>query len=130
MNRLRNAALLCCASVLLTAGPAWGDRNCERKEQILERKLAIAKTRDNPHQVAGIEQALANVRLYCTDHSLRGKAEMKLLDKREEVGERRAELEEARAKGEAKKIAKRERKLAEAEAELAEAERELKALQR
>ena len=98
---------------------------CQRKEQILERKLAIAKARGNMNQAASLEIALSKVRLYCTDGSLRAKAEMNLADKREEVLEREEELEEARAKGDPKKIAKRERKLREARREMEQAEREL-----
>ena len=129
MNIIHKTALLTVASVFLLAGNAWAYKDCKAKEQMLERKIAIAKAHGNPHKVTGLERALANVRLYCTDDSLRGKAEMKALDKREEVMEREADLEEARATGDAKKIAKREKKLAEARAEAAEAEKELKALQ-
>ena len=114
--------------LLLAAGPAWAYRDCATKEQMLERKIAIAKSRGNANQVEGLERALVNVRRYCTDASQRGKAEMKLLDKREEVMEREADLETARLKGDAKNIAKREKKLREAQAEAAKAERELNSL--
>ena len=130
MNALHKTVLITAASVFFLAGNAWAAKDCARKEQILERKIAIAKSRgNNPYRIANLERALANVRLYCTDQSQRGKAEMNLLDKREEVLEREADLEEARAKGDAEKIAKRERKLREARREAAAAERELKALQ-
>jgi len=129
MHALLKPCLLAFAGILLTVGPALAGRNCEVKEQILEKKIAIAKARGNSRQLAGLERSLANVRQYCTDDSLRGNAEMKVLEKQEKVMEREAELEEARAKGDAKKIAKRERKLHAAQAEVAAAEQELKALQ-
>jgi hypothetical protein len=122
-------ALLLLAGILLTADPSHANQGCKTKEQILESKIAIAKSKGNTSQVAGLEEALGNVRLYCNDGSLRGKAAMKLEEKREKVMEREAELEEAREKDGAKKIAKREEKLAEALREMADAERELKELQ-
>lgn len=105
--------------------PAQANRNCQAKEEAIERQLEQARSYGNTNRAAGLERALANVRRYCTDDSLRGRAEMEVVDKREEVLEREIELEEARAKGDAKKIAKREEKLREAREELAEAEREL-----
>lgn len=115
---------------VLMATPSLAQENCKRKEAVLERKLAIAKSHGNTHQVAGLEEALARVRLYCSDESLLGKAEMKVEEKREKVFEREADLQEARQKGDAKKISKREKKLTEAREELAEAERKRDALKK
>ncbi|MDL2209351.1 DUF1090 domain-containing protein [Desulfovibrio sp. OttesenSCG-928-O18] len=130
MNFLSKILLLTLAVLVCATGPAWAAKNCKAKEEVLERKIALARERGNQHRVAGLEQALANVRRYCRDGSMRGKAGMNLADKREEVQERRQELEEARLKGDPEKIAKRERKLREAEREMAAAEQELNALDR
>lgn len=118
------------ASFIAQANPAQANRNCKAKEEAIKRQLEYARAYGNSNREAGLERALANLQRYCTDDSLRGKAEMKVLDKKEEVLERELDLEEAKAKGDREKIAKREKKLREARQELAEAEAELERLSR
>lgn len=104
---------------------AYDTYGCKRKESILERKIEYAKQHGNRGQLHGLEEALQRVRAWCTDDSLRSKAELKILDKQEKVEERQEELAEAIREGDKKsKIAKRERKLQEAKDELARAIKE------
>lgn len=129
MKLLRYAVMLFfVAVVVLNARPALAYPDCKRKEEILERKIAVAKSHGNTRQAAGLERSLENVRRYCTGDSLKAKAEMKVADALEEVAEREADLEKARAKGDAGKIAKREKKLREAQQELTGAEQLLQGL--
>jgi len=101
---------------------------CMKKQQAVERQLAIARQHNNTHKVEGLERALANIKSWCSENNMRAKADYEVWEKQREVEERRQELEEAKAGGKAKKIAKREEKLREAEKELREAEEERKAL--
>lgn len=117
--------------MLLVAGvllfPCLADAqnpHCKAREAALERKLSQAEAAGNNREAAGIEQALDQVRRFCTDKGLLAEAEKKLDSARRETAEREKDLREARAKGDRDKIAKRERKLEEARQEMREAERE------
>lgn len=97
---------------------AKGPKGCQAKEATLQWKLAEAKENGRTGQVEGLERALANVRTWCTDGSLKAKADLELWEKEQEVAEREQDLRDAKAGGKPDKIAKRERKLAEAKREL------------
>lgn len=116
----------------LAPAPAHADRNrgCKTKEEIILKKLEIAKSHGNRGEIRGLERALVNVRTWCADRDLGRDAREKVADKQEKVAERKEELRSAIAGGDkASKIEKRRRKLAEAEEELAEALVELDVLQ-
>lgn len=100
---------------------AKGPKGCQAKESVLVWKLAQAREHGRSGQIAGLERALLNVRTWCTDGSLKAKAELELWEKEQEVLEREEDLQEARASGKPEKIAKRERKLEEARQELEQA---------
>lgn len=96
--------------------------NCKRKEQAIETKMEYARKHGNQEQIRGLEEALSQVRRWCSDESLHSKAAMNVLEKQDKVKERQAELAKAVAEGkEEKKIAKLQRKLDEAKEELAQA---------
>ena len=90
----------------------------------------LSAPKPNDAALAGLETALSEVRRWCRDDSLLGKAEMRVQEKRAEVAEQELELREAQATGKADKIAKRERKLREAREELQEAIAERDALRK
>ena len=73
-------------------------------------------------QAIGLEEALSQVRQWCSDGTLRSKAELNILEKQDKVKERQADLDKAVTEGKGeKKIAKLQRKLGEAKEELAQA---------
>ena len=84
---------------------------CKRKEQSIETKMEYARKHGNQEQLRGLEEALSQVRRWCSDGTLRSKAELNILEKQDKVTE---------GKGE-KKIAKLQRKLGEAKEDLAQA---------
>ena len=95
---------------------------CKRKEQAIVTKMEYARKHGNQEQLRGLEEALSQVRRWCSDGSLRAKAELKVLEKQDKVQERQADLDKAVAEGKGeKKRAKLQRKLSEAKEELAEA---------
>ena len=88
---------------------------CKRKEQAIETKM-------DQEQLRGLEEALSQVRQWCSDGTLRSKAELNILEKQDKVKERQADLDKAVTEGKGeKKIAKLQRKLGEAKEELAQA---------
>ena len=116
--------------VLMPAAGAEAASGCASKEAHIQAKIAAAKQQGNDAALAGLETALSEVRRWCWDDSLLGKAEMRVQEKRAEVAEQELELREAQATGKADKIAKRERKLREAREELQEAIAERDALRK
>ena len=87
---------------------------CKRKEQ--------ARKHGNQEQLRGLEEALSQVRQWCSDGTLRSKAELNILEKQDKVKERQADLDKAVTEGKGeKKIAKLQRKLGEAKEDLAQA---------
>lgn len=120
-------ALLCFPSLVI-ASESFSE-NCQRKAHAIEQKLAFARAQGNEGQISGLEKALGQVQRWCSDESLHSKAELRIMEKQDEVQERREALDEALAKGKDRdKIKKLQRKLNEAEEELREAITERDAL--
>ena len=95
---------------------------CKRKEQAIETKMEYARKHGNQEQLRGLEEALSQVRRWCSDGTLRSKAELNILEKQDKVKERQADLDKAVTEGKGeKKIAKLQRKLGEAKEDLAQA---------
>ncbi len=129
----RNYFLMALAFLLAIApaAPADAASGCAAKEAHIQAKIAAAKQQGNDDALRGLETALREVRRWCRDDSLMGKAEMRVQEKRAEVAEQELELREARLAGRtADKIAKRERKLRKAQEELRQAIAERDALKR
>ena len=85
---------------------------CKRKEQAIETKMEYARKHGNQEQLRGLEEALSQVRQWCSDGTLRSKAELNILENLDKAV--------TEGKGE-KKIAKLQRKLGEAKEDLAQA---------
>lgn len=128
----RGAALAVLTALLMPglAAHVQAASGCAAKEAHIQAKIAAAKQQGNSSALAGLETALREVRRWCRDDSLLGKAEMRVQEKRAEVAEQELELKEAQLSGKADKIAKRERKLREAQEELQEALHERDALKK
>ena len=106
------------------ASAAYAEGVCERKMRSIEKQLAVAKQHNNTDKVLGLQKALRNVNLWCTEEGELAEAEIDVLEKQEKVQEREEELAEAIAEGkEDKKIAKHRQKLEEAKKELLDAEK-------
>mgnify|MGYP003623248850 FL=1 len=119
------AAVLLAASFGTAQALASDGGTCRQKEQAVERQLEIARQHGNSGKGRGLEKALANVRLWCSDNGLLAKAEEKIAQKREKVQEREKELAEAVSAGKGQeKISRRKQKLDQANDELLEAVRE------
>ncbi|HCL5310903.1 TPA: DUF1090 domain-containing protein [Salmonella enterica] len=104
---------------------AGGHEECEYKRQHLERQIDYARAHNNTHRVAGLQEALREINVNCTDNGLLEKKKNRVAEKQRKVTERLQELEQARETGERKKIAKKQKRLDEALAELNEARSEL-----
>ena len=65
---------------------------CKRKEQAIETKMEYARKHGNQEQLRGLEEALSQVRRWCSDGTLRSKAELNILEKQDKVKERQADL--------------------------------------
>ena len=125
---MKTSVLFAALGVALISFPGMGSASddfaggCKRKEQAIETKMEYARKHGNQEQLRGLEEALSQVRRWCSDGSLRAKAELKVLEKQDKVQERQADLDKAVAEGKGeKKIAKLQRKLGEAKEELAQA---------
>ena len=68
---------------------------CKRKEQAIETKMEYARKHGNQEQLRGLEEALSQVRQWCSDGTLRSKAELNILEKQDKVKERQADLDKA-----------------------------------
>ena len=122
---MKTSVLFAALGVALISFPGMGSASddfaggCKRKEQAIETKMEYARKHGNQEQLRGLEEALSQVRRWCSDGSLRAKAELKVLEKQDKVQE---DLDKAVAEGKGeKKRAKLQRKLSEAKEELAEA---------
>ena len=109
---------------IFLASAAHAEGVCERKIRSIEKQIAIAKQYNNTDRVLGLQKALRNVNLWCTEEGELAEAEIDVLEKQEKVQEREEELAEAIAEGKGdKKTAKHRQKLEEAKKELLDAEK-------
>ncbi|MFI8745771.1 DUF1090 domain-containing protein [Pseudomonas sp. NPDC077186] len=123
IRQLSLLALLVASTAFSFADSGVG--GCAAKRQALQEKIEIARQHDNRSQLAGLQQALAQVEAHCRDGALQAKRLDEVNAARQEIEQREMDLRDALSKGDPDKIAKRQAKLAEARAELEQAEAEL-----
>ncbi|EMT6576921.1 DUF1090 domain-containing protein [Providencia rettgeri] len=111
------------ASLAATNNPA-----CERKAKNIEDQIQYAQKHGNDHRVKGLEIALSELNMHCTDKNLLSEAQDKLEKKQKKVNERIEELNEAKQTGNSDKISKKEQKLQYAQNELKEAKADLQSI--
>ncbi|MBJ3816782.1 DUF1090 domain-containing protein [Shimwellia pseudoproteus] len=95
---------------------------CAAKRAEIENQITYAKSHNNHHQVAGLEAALNETRLHCTEAGLLRERQQKVAEKERKVADREAELVNATETGNAKKIERKKKKVTEAKEELQEAQ--------
>lgn len=98
---------------------------CAAKEHDIQKQIDYANSYGNKYRVAGLENALREVRSNCSDESLLREHKNNIKEKQKKVYERTQELKEAQETGLKDKIAKRQKKLEEANKELSEAQSSL-----
>ena len=69
----------CCLDLFSRYGSASDDfvGGCKRKEQAIETKMEYARKHGNQEQLRGLEEALSQVRRWCSDGSLRARQNSK-----------------------------------------------------
>ncbi|MGH1409602.1 MAG: DUF1090 domain-containing protein [Aeromonas sp.] len=90
----------------------------------------FAKAHDHAGQIAGLEQAVRNIKANCTDEGLLKEQKERVNKLRGEVDERLLALQKARVSGKPGKVADKQSKLEQAQTNLLEAQRELGELNR
>ncbi len=103
---------------------------CSAKEADIQRQINSAQKQENRNQLRGLETALDNIRVHCTDENVLADAEEEVQESLEELDERQQDLEEALEEGDTDQIEKRQEKLEEATGELEEHMQELEALRK
>lgn len=102
---------------------------CAQKAAQIQLQIDYAKQHGNTRQQQGLETALENVRLHCTDAKLIRDKQEEIAEQQEDLQDIQADIQEKRQEGKADKVAKLERKLAKETAELQKLQEELQALQ-
>lgn len=95
---------------------------CAAKRAEIEAQITYAKAHNNLHQVAGLEAALNETRLHCSETGLLRERQQKIAEKERKVADRKIEVTNAVETGSARKIERKKKKLAEAQVELQEAQ--------
>lgn len=111
--------------LMVSGAGAFGLGGCEYKRLQVERQIDYARMHNNFHRVAGLQEALREINVNCTENGLLEKKRKRVAEKQRKVTERLQELEQARETGERKKIVKKQKKLNEALVELDEARGDL-----
>lgn len=120
MNR---TALLLAIATLSTAAfastqPAEPE-DCAQKRAGLHAEVEKAQTAGNTNRVRGLERALAEIEVSCTEPGMKAKRDRRISTQEKKVSQRQRELDAAERDGKASKIASRQAKLKEAQDELA-----------
>lgn len=90
--------------LMVSGASAAGPGGCEYKRQQVERQIDYARAHNNTHRVAGLQEALREINVNCTDNSLLEKKKNRVAEKQRKVTERLQELEQARETDEHKKL--------------------------
>nr|WP_024967158.1 DUF1090 domain-containing protein [Pantoea sp. IMH] len=132
MKKLASVLVVVASVGMFASASTYAAESCAAKSAALEKEIKISQQFGNAYKVAGLKQALAEVKAHCTNASVLAdaqkdvrKLERKLAEKRGDVAEVQEDLSEAKAKGNTKKIAKYQRKLAEKQADVREIQEEL-----
>ncbi len=104
--------------LMLLSGLAQAQESCAAKEAEISRQLEHGRAHGNDRRGRGLETALKNVRVNCTDEGLQAERQEEIEEARDEVVEREADLREALEEGSARKIETRKHKVLEAQGEL------------
>ncbi|QIL80993.1 DUF1090 domain-containing protein [Diaphorobacter sp. HDW4A] len=91
---------------------------CESKKADISRDIEHAKAKGQASRVRGLEKALRETQLHCSDAKLEKEHAARIEKQEKKVVERQRDLDKAREQGKASKIADREAKLAKEKAEL------------
>lgn len=113
------------AALLFAAEDAPQPTGCAAKRQDISTQIEQAKANANSDQQAGLEKALSEVTVNCTDTPLLKQLEQKVLDAKHEVSRRQSDLNKAMSKGDPDKINKHKDKLAQSRKDLQDAQVEL-----
>ncbi|MGO3742659.1 DUF1090 domain-containing protein [Kerstersia sp.] len=127
MQRLLQITLLIMACAALPAQAA--NPLCERKATAIEQQLGHAKAYGNVYRQRGLEHALSEVRLRCTDEAVLQDKRADIAEQAEAVNDILAEIEEKQMEGRLDKVRKLERKLLREREELTVLQEELQALE-
>lgn len=132
MKKLASVLVVVASVGMFASASTYAAESCAAKSAALEKEIKISQQFGNAYKVAGLKQALAEVKAHCTNANVLAdaqkdvrKLERKLAEKRGDVAEVQEDLSEAKAKGNTKKIAKYQRKLAEKQADVREIQEEL-----
>lgn len=114
--------LLSLATGVVYAEPLTG---CAAKKMEIKKQISFALEHNNTHQLDGLNKALREMDMNCTDEKLRQQRNEKITEKLKKVAKRQAELEQARETGNIKKIVQKQKKLEQARSELQNAQEAL-----
>lgn len=120
---MTRTALILALATLSTA--AWAStqpaepEDCAQKRAGLHAEVEKAKTTGNDNRVRGLERALAEIDVSCTEPGLNAKRDRRISEQEKKVSQRQRDLQAAERDGKASKIASRQAKLKEAQDELA-----------
>ncbi|HHZ8254964.1 TPA: DUF1090 domain-containing protein [Escherichia coli] len=98
---------------------------CDAKKQEVENQISYAREHNNTHQIAGLQKALREIEMHCTDPQLLKQRQLKVAEKEQKVSEHQAELKRAKETGNPKKMAQKQKKLERSLEELHDAENTL-----
>jgi len=122
-SRLLIAATATLSFASMAATQQADPKECEQKRAGVTAEVQKAKDAGQNDRAAGLERALAEINVSCTEPGQKAKRDRRVSQKEKDVTKRQHELEEAQKEGKADKIAKREAKLKEAQDELAAAKK-------
>lgn len=98
---------------------------CDRKFCEIESQLNVARERGNDRKAAGLERALAEANLSCTDEALRKDLVEEIEKAKEDLAEYQDALKEAEEDGDTDDIRKYQVKIEEEKSDISDLEEEL-----
>ena len=124
---LRAIPLIVTTSIVIaaTASAQAETGGCAIKKQELQKQIDYARQFNNYNRVRGLETALKEVELHCTDAAVEAKQKADVDERRAEVAKSQAELDKAKISGDARKIDQKTEKLQKARQKLQDAKQKL-----
>lgn len=123
MNQMKVYQGILAVMLTVTSGISWAQDcsekvGCAAKICNIETQLQMAKLYDNKNKEAGLNTALEQAKLHCTDEGLQSDLFDDIKDAQEDMAEHKADLQEAIKYNKTDKIKKYQDKITEDEQEL------------
>lgn len=117
------------ATLLMVTNSYARAETCAARQAEIEKQLKIARHVQNNFKVAGLEKALQEVKMHCTDKGMQENRQRKAERLKRKIAEKQRDIDDVTADIQRDKLNQNQRKLSRHQRKLADKQRDLQRLQ-